>query len=386
MLQRQTGLPRLLVLDMWAEVSSESGTSKRWLQQELARGFQVDTLNPEGRKGYHLGLLIRSFCWNRSRWGSEYYRRLEQSCKTTGAFQGRTLRFQRAVDCLHPPDAVLQIGGLFGPLRLPGIPYLSYHDQTVRMVEEGWPAWLPDDFSRYRDEWYRLERELYRAVTRVITYSGATRESLIRDYGISGEKVTVIPTACKIDRATGEELALPRRRQLLFVSTDFYRKGGDLVLGAFAEIRRLHPDVELLIAGGRVPEEVRLDLPGVRYLGSLTHGELKGVMLKSCLLLHPARYDAFPNVLKEALACGLPVVASRSCGIPEIVQDGWSGLLLKETTQEALAAAVVGLLDHPERLCILSGNCGAASWRFGVEQIGARFREAVAGCCGESRC
>jgi glycosyltransferase involved in cell wall biosynthesis len=75
--------------------------------------------------------------------------------------------------------------------------------------------------------------------------------------------------------------------------------------------------------------------------------------------VHPSRLDATPYAIIEALATGLPVVASRIYGIPELVEDGVSGLLVPAGAPGALASAVQVLVDDPERL----GRIGRAARR-----------------------
>jgi colanic acid/amylovoran biosynthesis glycosyltransferase len=58
--------------------------------------------------------------------------------------------------------------------------------------------------------------------------------------------------------------------------------------------------------------------------------------------------EGIPNVLKEAMASGMPVVATRHAGIPELVRDGVTGLLVPEHDPSALTVAVRALHDHPE--------------------------------------
>jgi glycosyltransferase involved in cell wall biosynthesis len=71
----------------------------------------------------------------------------------------------------------------------------------------------------------------------------------------------------------------------------------------------------------------------------------------------PALQDNFPNTALEALACGLPAVAFNIGGVPEIVRDGCTGVLVEPATPEALASAIEELVGHPERRKEMSANC-----------------------------
>ena len=365
----------ILVLDMWASKSGALGPNKNWLYNNLAQDYNVEILNPSSERLLDLYLLLRSFSPNRSRWGGRYYLLKECANKTPKAFLRHTNRFADALKALSKrPDLIFQIGGLFGPIGVPSIPCVSYHDQTVRMVEEGWKEWIPADFDQFRDEWYRLEGNLYQNMTKVVTYSEATKNSMITHYGVNDGHLEVINTACKVPYPTPEEALSPRKRQLLFVSTNFYQKGGDIILEALPLLKDIFPGIRLIIAGGKLPPEVILDDPAVEYVGVLPMNELRRYYLESELLLHPARYDAFPNVLKEAVACGLPVIATACCGMPEILDHGRAGLLMRDLSQKELVSQVVGLLRDPQLYRQIQERCLIVRERFRPEFVGSQFK------------
>ena len=85
----------------------------------------------------------------------------------------------------------------------------------------------------------------------------------------------------------------------------------------------------------------------------------------SDLFVLPSESEASPNVILEAMAAGLPVVASRVGGIPELVADGVTGHLVPPADPDALAAALLDLLDQPER--------GAAFGKAGRARIEQRY-------------
>ncbi|GAB7078401.1 hypothetical protein JCM14635_00740 [Megalodesulfovibrio paquesii] len=166
----------------------------------------------------------------------------------------------------------------------------------------------------------------------------------------------------------------PRREAILFASTDFWRKGGDIVLEVFQRLRTRRPTLELLMVGGPAPHP----LPeGARHLGTLSQTSLQKLYLSSALILHPARHDAFPNVLKEAQACGLPAVASDSMGIPEIVLHGHTGLILKKLDCVEWAETVDALLGDPARLFAMREACLRERSRFLPEHCVGVITDAV---------
>lgn len=366
---------------MWASNQTTQGPSKHWLYNQLASEYDVQILTIPRWTLHDFFLLASTVSYTRHRWGTKFYSSQEKYGKTPRAFLRRTRLFQKELENLpRKPDVILQIGAMFGPLRAEGIPFISYHDQTMAMVEKHWKDWLPTNFETFRNEWYCLERAFYNSVTRVVTYSDFTRGSVVNDYDIQRQNVSVIPTACKLPFPSHEEALQPRIRQLLFVTTDFKRKGGDFLLEAFQLIKEEVPDIQLIIAGGKLPPDVLLSDPDVKYVGSLTSKELQKFYLSSELLIHPARYDAYPNAIKEAIACGLPVVASGSCGIPEILDFGKAGVIVEELTSDTIAREVISLLNDNKRYQALQWHCLTTRERFQPERIGKEFISLINVC------
>jgi colanic acid/amylovoran biosynthesis glycosyltransferase len=107
----------------------------------------------------------------------------------------------------------------------------------------------------------------------------------------------------------------------------------------------------------------------VRFLGWQSQEQVREALERADLLIaasvtaENADEEGIPNVLKEAMAVGVPVVSTRHGGIPELVEDGVSGVLVPERDPEALAAQLAELAAHPERRAEL-----AAAGRVRVER------------------
>jgi glycosyltransferase involved in cell wall biosynthesis len=128
-------------------------------------------------------------------------------------------------------------------------------------------------------------------------------------------------------------------------------KGHELAVAAVEELRGRIPSARLLVVGdGPARGEVatlaaRL---GDAVVQAGYRGDVMAVLDASDVLIHPSRADAFPTVLLEALAAGVPIAASRVGGIPEIVEDGKTGLLVAPPlTGSAFAGSLVRLFDEP---------------------------------------
>jgi len=109
----------------------------------------------------------------------------------------------------------------------------------------------------------------------------------------------------------------------------------------------------------------------VRLVGSKTHEEVKMFLEKSHVLIAPSLtsesgdQEGIPNVIKEAMASGLPVISTVHSGIPELVSDGVSGLLVPERDAASLADALIYLIRDPE-VCKEMGQAGR-------RQVGQKF-------------
>ena len=133
------------------------------------------------------------------------------------------------------------------------------------------------------------------------------------------------------------------------------KKGFADAIDAVARLRGEGRDVRLDILGDG---PLRADLErrageGVRLLGAASSDAVLAALHAADIALAPSvtaadgDQDGPVNTLKEAMATGLPVVATRHGGIPELVEDGVSGLLVPERDPEALARAIARLMDAP---------------------------------------
>jgi len=170
------------------------------------------------------------------------------------------------------------------------------------------------------------------------------------------------------------------------------RKNPALLVEALPAVRAVHPSAHLVLVGRfRDPAyeaDVRRRLTALDLAGAVTvSGFLANpfpVVRMLDVLAHPARRDPFPLALLEGMALARPIVASAVGGIPEMIADGESGLLVPPDDAGALGAALVRLLDDPGR----RGRLGAAAYtrlvtRFSPERFAAgmfeAFDEAVRG-------
>ncbi|HKW94421.1 MAG TPA: TIGR03088 family PEP-CTERM/XrtA system glycosyltransferase [Methylomirabilota bacterium] len=206
----------------------------------------------------------------------------------------------------------------------------------------------------------RIRRLLSPLVTRFVTVSDDLRRWLVEDVRVRANKVRTIYNGVEHDRFADasraearEELRLSRDALVLGTvgRLDPVKDQGALVR-AFAAIIPRHPEAVLLIAGdGPCREELTnlvrsMGLDGrVRLLGE--RRDIPSVLASLDLFLLPSIAEGMSNTVLEAMATGLPVVATRVGGNPELVEEGVTGRLVPPRDHEALVGAMNDYLDDP---------------------------------------
>jgi glycogen(starch) synthase len=145
------------------------------------------------------------------------------------------------------------------------------------------------------------------------------------------------------------------------------RKGFDVALSAFADVRARHPGLRMVVAGDgpalggelRGQAEALGISPCVRFLGGVPPERVPRLMLDATLIVMPSRAEPFGLVALQAAQVGRPIVATRVGGLPEVVVDGETGRLVAPDDAAGLAKAIAELLDEPDRM----RRMGEAAWQ-----------------------
>jgi len=272
--------------------------------------------------------------------------------KNKTAFVMKSQRAERDIQQLDdPPDLVFQVFGTYSPFwNHSEIPYVMYLDYTTALAEKNWPSWATFLNYRSRDAWFECEQLAYARAKHIFCMSQVVKDSLVQDYAIPPQTITVVGSSGDFQEPYAGEKTFGRH-QLLFNGSDFDRKGGDLVLAAFREVRQAIPDAKLAIVGKTLmSDEVGVYNPG--YITS--RSQMHQLFLETDLVIAPASCDPFPTFLMEAMNYGVPCVVSNRDGMPEIVDHLLSGVVIDKLTPSSLAAIVIDLLNHPAQLDLMS--------------------------------
>lgn len=277
--------------------------------------------------------------------------------RRAAGFRIRSRQTERKLSRLRPqPDFVLHVFSSFAPFwRGRDIPYGMYLDFTMAAARREWPPWAAFRSDAECQRWIEYEREAYARATVLFTMGANARDSLISDYGMSADKVVVVGSGGNYRRPY-EGPKTFGSKQILFQGSEFERKGGDVLLAAFADVRRVHPAARLVIVG----TERDVAQPGVECLGYVTSRDaMERLFLESDLVVAPARCDPFTAFVIEGFNYGVPCVVTRASGVSEAVSDGANGVVVDGNDPAAIAAAATPLLEDTAALVRMSHSARA---------------------------
>lgn len=206
----------------------------------------------------------------------------------------------------------------------------------------------------------KLEQRLRRGLQEAAGITAISRnifKEIVSVGGFTEEKVHIVPNGVNLADFREVEPFRSDRPYILAMGRMVAQKGFDQLIATFAEIADQVPDLQLFMAGEGIHrldyEQLsrRLGMQDrVRFLG-LVQGAQKISFLKGAkFFICPSRFEPFGIVVLEALAAGIPVIANRVGGIPDIIDHQVHGLLVDAESTEELGKAIVDLYKSP-RAC-----------------------------------
>lgn len=266
---------------------------------------------------------------------------------------------RRAVERLPSrPDLIegCETGNLF--LRPLGIPFVVrlHGESFVFRKHTHQPIYLDLRLAR------RLEFRFLRQANAVSSPSAAQGREIAADLGWSPDRIRVIPNPVAthfVQQGAAVSRPDPQTPNVLCVGRLSREKGITVLLEAIAHIAPQLPRVRYTIVGRRhntLPDEqlnARIAATGVQeniaLVGHVAWRELTAWYARAALFVQPSFYETFGIACLEAMCFGLPVVATRVGGVPEVVEDGVTGILVPPNDPQALAEAILSLLRDPEQ-------------------------------------
>ncbi|MFP4004074.1 MAG: glycosyltransferase, partial [Alphaproteobacteria bacterium] len=196
-----------------------------------------------------------------------------------------------------------------------------------------------------------------------LTVSERWRERLI-GLGAPSERVRVHRVGVDVERIAFRERKPDAPVRLVSIGRLIEKKGHSVTLRALAMLRESRPDMAVtldLIGSGPLETRLRREAAElgvadrVTFHGGLSHERVLEILERGAIFILPSLtardgdQEGIPVVLMEAMAGGMPVISTRHSGIPELVEDGVSGLLCPENDAGAVAHALERLIDTPDR-------------------------------------
>ena len=239
-----------------------------------------------------------------------------------------------------------------GFVKMQKLDFYFCADPCLRAKVPSWKACLP----RYRT-YLQLEAETFRkeSKTRYFALADEQVEAYANCYGVDWHRFEVLLPNLHPSLQNGSSEREPGLR-VLFVGSDFRRKGLDRLLAACAKIDGRQGDVQLeiiIVGKGEVPSDLcqACEKNGwmVRAVGPQL--DVRSFYATSSVLIHPARSEPVVWVVREALPQGLPVIATDVCGYARVVREGNAGWVLSETSiEESLPKILQEILSSPATL------------------------------------
>jgi glycosyltransferase involved in cell wall biosynthesis len=228
----------------------------------------------------------------------------------------------------------------------------------------------------------RLERAIARGVAKVVATCSEEVFELAR-LGVQRRQVTVVPCGVDLEQFTDRGPVAPRtdRPRILTVGRLVERKGFDVLIRALAAV----PAAELLVAGGPPERALAGDAEACRLLavaersgvadrvhllGAVSRADMPALMRSADIVACAPWYEPFGMVPVEAMACGVPVVATAVGGLTDTVIDGVTGVLVPPRRPDRMAAALRTLLgDRSLQLSFRSAALDRARSRYAWDRI-----------------
>ena len=252
-----------------------------------------------------------------------------------------------------------QVTSLFSTGLMRRIPSVVSLDATPRQFDALGALYghSPSGSARLEAVKKRMNQRAFKAARRLVTWSQWAKDSLIADYGVPDAKIAVIPPGVDTAQWTFPRGPKPAGApvQILFVGADFARKGGETLLEAFSGLPakvNAHLHIVTRTAG------VRDGLPNVTVHRDVAPNSerLRCLFADADLFAFPTRGDCLGIAALEAMASGLPIIATQVGALGEVVTHGRTGLVVPPDDAAALGDA----------LALLVGD-GALRLRLGVE-------------------
>jgi glycosyltransferase involved in cell wall biosynthesis len=216
---------------------------------------------------------------------------------------------------------------------------------------------------------------------KIVVNTECMRNNVVVWYGIHRDKVAVIPNGVDLKMFAGSNgrIMLEGDPSVLYVGHLSRLKGVDILIQAITKLRSELPNIKLHLVGGGNDRYFALlaKKEGIEkhvvFHGWTEHSMLPSYFKSADICVFPSRQEGFGIVILEAMASGIPVIASNIPSFQEIISNGRDGRLFKPEDADALSKEVVALYQDPHLRKELSRNAFEKVARYSWENIADKY-------------
>lgn len=258
--------------------------------------------------------------------------------------------------------------------------YVAFSTLYIERAEwEAFPDWGPEPM-RMEDATIDGRNHALETIANTSIFvcpSAFVAEDLVTNWGVQCDDIRIVHYAA----AKGWETIVPRPRKgrILFAGSAVRRKG----IHILAKTARLlaqqgRDDIEFVVAGG-VPDAVRThpETSALTFLGRVPRDKVRNQFAEADIFVLPTLAEGSATVVYEAMAAGLPVITTHEAGAP--ITAGVDGLIVPSRDIEALATAIVSLVDDRDGRDEIAAMARQSASHFTVEKQAARIRGLIDG-------
>ncbi len=233
----------------------------------------------------------------------------------------------------------------------PQIPYFAYVDATFLTYSDIYlnpKNFLKSEITRIVNQ----EKQFLAKASTIFFSSEWAKQETMQRYNMDGSNFQTVGLGGNTE--IPQDITPSNELNLLFVSMDFKRKGGQIAFDGFVKLKQKFPELTLHIIGDAPPKNI-INTPGIIFHGFIDKKTEEGrsqfdkIFKSAAFLIHPTEKDMTPLIIVEAGYYGIPAVAPAKFGIPEMIKDGKTGYLLKQNTPDEIVSILNTVLAKPNQ-------------------------------------
>ena len=369
---RGTKNPLVVVSSLSPASSSNLPT---YIEYALGDSVRVLQIYPKRNRIRTFYSLSKSFRLSKKRWSQAYEKETEHTLASWNRYSAQLIQYLGAIQS----DAVVQVGLHFNsfPTEYSSLKCLYLHGTLSMVLSSRYNCdmWLPK--PQEIELWVKNEMETMAEADKIFLGAHHLKSHILEHYKIDPDKLVFVGTGTPpFPELTSEDQSIGKQPNptILFVGKDFERKGGYILLDAFNKVVKEVPKAELHIVG---PRDIGKHITNNVFV----HGQVKDraflrqLFLTSHVFVMPTLHDSFGFTFLEAMSFGLPCIGTNIFAIPEIIENGKTGIVVPAFDSDALSEALITILENSE-LRIEMGKNGYAKYKkeFNWTAVGKRMR------------